>query len=312
VSKASSRPHPLANRPTARGGSVVGAAAAFVRPDSRCFVAFRSCRAEAYGPLLEAIALYLQHDLCTEDDQADGVLHDEWVARARRSGSAGPSVGRGSVAGGLHRPLGSRPEGGAARMVTAEDVRRVAGSLPRSEERLIRDHVNFRVGRLVFVSISPDERSMGFAFPKEERAALVASERRSSTCRRPRMSVTTGCGCGWTRSTRQRCGSWSSRRGAWSCPSGSPPHTRIPEPTQGLAARRPAAHQLDEPARRARAEAGEQAVGGRVGDVDLGGHLVFAGRATSVPFMAVLTGPERTATDNITMAATCTDHCFPW
>jgi hypothetical protein len=61
-------------------------------------------------------------------------------------------------------------------MVTAEDVRRLAGSLPRSEERLIRDHVNFRVGRLVFVSISPDETSMGFAFPKEERAALVASE----------------------------------------------------------------------------------------------------------------------------------------
>ncbi|HEV8648711.1 MAG TPA: MmcQ/YjbR family DNA-binding protein [Actinomycetes bacterium] len=61
-------------------------------------------------------------------------------------------------------------------MVTAEDVRRLAGSLPRSEERLIRDHVKFRVGRLVFVSISPDEASMGFAFPKEERAALVASE----------------------------------------------------------------------------------------------------------------------------------------
>jgi len=61
-------------------------------------------------------------------------------------------------------------------MVTAEDVRRLAGSLPRSEERLVRDHVKFRVGRLVFVSISPDEASMGFAFPKEERAALVASE----------------------------------------------------------------------------------------------------------------------------------------
>jgi hypothetical protein len=61
-------------------------------------------------------------------------------------------------------------------MVTAEDVRRLAGSLPRSEERLVRDHVKFRVGRLVFVSISPDERSMGFAFPREERAALVASE----------------------------------------------------------------------------------------------------------------------------------------
>ena len=61
-------------------------------------------------------------------------------------------------------------------MVTAEDVRRVAGSLPRAEEHLIRDHVKFRVGRLVFVSIALDERSMGFGFPKEERAALVASE----------------------------------------------------------------------------------------------------------------------------------------
>jgi hypothetical protein len=61
-------------------------------------------------------------------------------------------------------------------MVTADDVRRVAGSLPRAEEHLIRDHVKFRVGRLVFVSISPDERSMGFGFPKEEREALVASE----------------------------------------------------------------------------------------------------------------------------------------
>ena len=63
-------------------------------------------------------------------------------------------------------------------MVTADDVRRLAGSLPRSEERLVREHVKFRVGSLVFVSISPDETSMGFAFPKEERAALVASEPR--------------------------------------------------------------------------------------------------------------------------------------
>ncbi len=61
-------------------------------------------------------------------------------------------------------------------MVTADDVRRVAGSLPRSEEHLIRDHVKFRVKAIVFVSISPDEKSMGFGFPKEERAALVASE----------------------------------------------------------------------------------------------------------------------------------------
>ena len=61
-------------------------------------------------------------------------------------------------------------------MVTVEDVRRVAGALPRSEEHLIRDHVKFRVKSIVFVSISPDEKVMGFGFPKEERAALVASE----------------------------------------------------------------------------------------------------------------------------------------
>ena len=61
-------------------------------------------------------------------------------------------------------------------MVTADDVRRVAGALPRSEEHLIRDQVKFRVGRIVFVAISPDETSMGFGFPKEERAALVAAE----------------------------------------------------------------------------------------------------------------------------------------
>jgi len=61
-------------------------------------------------------------------------------------------------------------------MVTTEDVRRLALSLPRTEERLIRDQVKFRVGQLVYVAISPDETSMGFAFPKEERAALVAAE----------------------------------------------------------------------------------------------------------------------------------------
>jgi len=61
-------------------------------------------------------------------------------------------------------------------MVTAEDVRRVALSLPRTEEHLIRDRVKFRVGRIVYVALAPDEASMGFGFPKEERAALVAAE----------------------------------------------------------------------------------------------------------------------------------------
>ena len=61
-------------------------------------------------------------------------------------------------------------------MVTAQDVRRIALGLPRAYEALVRDRVKFRVGRIVFLAISPDEELMGFGFPKEERAALVASE----------------------------------------------------------------------------------------------------------------------------------------
>src|SRR5215469_3456206 len=61
-------------------------------------------------------------------------------------------------------------------MATAEDVRRIALALPRAYEALVRDYVKFRVGRIVFLSISPDEERLGFGFPKEERAALVASE----------------------------------------------------------------------------------------------------------------------------------------
>jgi hypothetical protein len=61
-------------------------------------------------------------------------------------------------------------------MVTADDIRKVALSLPRTEEALVRDQVKFRVGRIVYVALSRDERSMGFGFPKDERAALVAAQ----------------------------------------------------------------------------------------------------------------------------------------
>jgi hypothetical protein len=61
-------------------------------------------------------------------------------------------------------------------VVTADDVRRIAGPLPRTEEALVGDRVKFRVGRLVYVSLSADETLMGFAFPKEERSALIAAE----------------------------------------------------------------------------------------------------------------------------------------
>jgi hypothetical protein len=60
-------------------------------------------------------------------------------------------------------------------MVTVDDVRAVLAGLPRSSEVLVRDRVKFRVGQIVYVAFSQDETEIGFAFPKEERAALVAA-----------------------------------------------------------------------------------------------------------------------------------------
>ena len=59
-------------------------------------------------------------------------------------------------------------------MATVDDVRRVALALPRSTEHLVRDRVKFRVGSLVYVALSRDETVMGFAYPRDERDALVA------------------------------------------------------------------------------------------------------------------------------------------
>ena len=60
--------------------------------------------------------------------------------------------------------------------MTIDDVRAIASTLPRSTEVLVRDRVKFRVGRIVYLAFSRDESQLGFAFPKEEREALVASE----------------------------------------------------------------------------------------------------------------------------------------
>lgn len=60
--------------------------------------------------------------------------------------------------------------------MTVDDVRAVALSLPSAYEALVRDCVKFRVGRLVFLALSRDESLLGFAYPREERAALVAAD----------------------------------------------------------------------------------------------------------------------------------------
>jgi hypothetical protein len=60
--------------------------------------------------------------------------------------------------------------------VTIDTARAIVADLPRSYEALVRDRVKFRVGTMVYAAFSQDETIMGFAFPREEREALVASE----------------------------------------------------------------------------------------------------------------------------------------
>ena len=93
-------------------------------------------------------------------------------------------------------------------MVTVDEVRAVLARLPRSSEVLVRDRVKFRVGQIVYVAFSQDETEIGFAFPKEERAALVAA--RPDVFFLPRESELrfTGLRRGSMRSTRTRCASW--------------------------------------------------------------------------------------------------------
>ena len=57
-----------------------------------------------------------------------------------------------------------------------DDARAFARTLPRSSEAFVRGRVKFRIGRIVYLSFSKDGRTMGFAFPKEWRQALVDSE----------------------------------------------------------------------------------------------------------------------------------------
>ena len=60
--------------------------------------------------------------------------------------------------------------------MSVADVRAYTLTLPRAYEVVVRGRIKFRVGRIVFVDFSRDEKVMGFGFPKEWRRALVESE----------------------------------------------------------------------------------------------------------------------------------------
>jgi hypothetical protein len=61
-------------------------------------------------------------------------------------------------------------------MAVIDDVRPLGAELERSYPVYVRGRLKFRVKQIVYVAFSLDERVMGFAFPKEEREALVLSE----------------------------------------------------------------------------------------------------------------------------------------
>jgi hypothetical protein len=61
-------------------------------------------------------------------------------------------------------------------VVTMDEVRAFASTLPRSTEALVRGRVKFRIGRIVYLAFSADGTVMGFAFPKAFREALVEAE----------------------------------------------------------------------------------------------------------------------------------------
>lgn len=61
-------------------------------------------------------------------------------------------------------------------MVTVDEVRELARTLPRAYEAVVRGRIKFRVGSIVWLEFARDETVMGFAFPKEWRQALVESD----------------------------------------------------------------------------------------------------------------------------------------
>lgn len=69
-----------------------------------------------------------------------------------------------------------RPPTYPAAVAAADDVREICLSFPRAYEREVGGLPKFRVGNYVVALLSGDESLLGFAFPREEREGLVASE----------------------------------------------------------------------------------------------------------------------------------------
>jgi hypothetical protein len=60
--------------------------------------------------------------------------------------------------------------------VTIDEVCAFARTLPLINEGIVRGNTKFRIKRIVWLSLSKDGSTMGFAFPKYLREALVHSD----------------------------------------------------------------------------------------------------------------------------------------
>ena len=61
-------------------------------------------------------------------------------------------------------------------VVTPDEIRAIAQTLPRSYEVFVRGQIKFRVGQIVWLALSKDGERMGCGFPKEMRQAAVEAE----------------------------------------------------------------------------------------------------------------------------------------
>ena len=116
-------------------------------------------------------------------------------------------------------------------MAVIEDVRALGAELERSYHAYVRGRLKFRVGQIVYVAFSLDESVMGFAFPKEERAALVAGDPRKF-----QMPSASDMRFNWVHAdlaswNPPKPASSSSTLGAWSSPTSSLAPTISPIPT---------------------------------------------------------------------------------
>jgi hypothetical protein len=71
---------------------------------------------------------------------------------------------------------GATIRGDERAVVTVDEVRALAATLPRSSEAFVRGRIKFRVGQIVYLSLSPDSSIMGCGFPKEVREAAISTE----------------------------------------------------------------------------------------------------------------------------------------